>query len=185
MKSRLILFILSSILIGCASSSTLMRSATQKPELKSGNDATLVIIRNTSLGSPFAVQNYLDKKLIGETEGKTYFIVRVTPGSHYVICECENVTTIQMNFKSGKVYYLHQDMWMGNWKPRTGYTALNPKEAKEAIARCEFWELDKTKQVKDLEQARYDQNLKDYQINLKNDTKGYKQFFEYPGYEIE
>lgn len=185
MKKVLAIFILSSALVGCGSSSTLMRTATQKPDLKSGNDAMLVVVRNTSLGTAFAVQNYLDKKLIGETEGKTYFIARVSPGMHYVISECENITAIRMNFKPGKVYYLHQDMWMGMWKPRSGYTALNPKEAKEAIAKCEFWELDKTKPAKDLDPVKYEQGLKDYQTGLKNDPKGYTQFIEYPGYNLE
>lgn len=181
MKKFIVILFLAPFFIGCAATHMLVTE--KKPDLSSDpNAATLVIIRDVFLGRAIAVWNYVDGKLIGETKGYTYFITKVKPGKHYVIAESENVTTVQIDFKPNKKYYLRQDIWMGMWRARTGYSVYSSDEAAVAMGKCEFWEYDKNNPGEDLPKEKYEQAIKDYEIGLKNDPKGYKPFLEYPGY---
>jgi hypothetical protein len=181
MKKLFSIIFLSQFFIGCAATHMLVTE--KKPELSADpNAATLIIIRDMFLGKGIVVWNYVDGKLIGETKGYTYFISKVQPGKHYLIAESENVTTVQMDFKPNKNYYLRQDIWMGIMRARTGYSVYNPDEAAAAMKKCEFWEYDKNNPGEDLPKEKYEQAIKDYEKDLKKDPKGYQPFLEHPGY---
>ena len=182
MKKILLIFLLLFFLGGCSAAH--MVAVDKKPDFTSGNDATLVIVRDIFAGKAITVWNYLDGKLIGETKGYTYFIANVSPGLHYVVSESENNTVVQMDFKAGKVYFLRQDIWMGWWRANAGYSVLNKEEALEAIKDCEYWEYDKSNPGEDMNQSEYDQAIKDYHIDVKDKPEEYKPFLEYPGYSL-
>jgi hypothetical protein len=158
-----------------------MMVVAQKPDFNSESNAMLVIIRNQTL-PVIVIWNYLDNKLIGETKGKMYFVTKVSPGLHYVIAKSENTTVIQMDFKAGKAYYLHQDIWPGFWRANTGLSVMSQIEAANAMNDCEYWEYNLKNTGEDLDPAKYEQGIKDYNADLKKNLIAYKSFLEHPGY---
>jgi hypothetical protein len=79
------------------------------------------------------IENYLDKKFIGQTKGKSYFITDVAPGQHYVMGHAENWSAARINFEAGRTYFLNQDIRMGVWMARTNFTPLTANDAMSQI----------------------------------------------------
>jgi len=105
-----------------------------KPKIAPKTDkAVLVIARTTSFGAGVTIENYLDKKLIGQTKGKSYFITDVAPGQHYVMGHAENWATARINFEASRVYFLNQDIRMGVWMARTGFSPMSAEEGLKQI----------------------------------------------------
>ena len=91
------LLILPVYLGGCVAG-THMIAKEGKPSISAKSDkAVLVIIRTTSFGWGNVVDNYLDGKMIGQTQGKMLFTAEVTPGVHYVISHADNTDTAHNN----------------------------------------------------------------------------------------
>ena len=91
----------------------------------------LVIIRTTSFGWGSVVDNYLDGKMIGQTQGKMFFITEVKPGVHYVISHADNTDTARLNVEAGKIYLLQQGIYPG-WNIVTRFSPMTTEEfAKE------------------------------------------------------
>lgn len=150
--------------LGCGGMWT-MNTSSEKPSPQASDDkATLVIMRTTSYGWAAQISNFLDGKLIGQTKGKCYFITKVDPGKHTVICQNENVRMHEINFEAGKVYYLQQAIYMGAWSARTEYDTLNPQIFEEQKPECEYFvfspELAKDEEdaVIDMEDAKKERN---------------------------
>jgi hypothetical protein len=181
MKKVLAIIFLLYLLAGCGTQH--MTVVNEKPNFNNGNNATLVIIRDRPL-PVFTINNYLDNKLIGETKPNMYFTASVSPGLHYVITECDNILAVQMNFKAGKVYYLHQDTWPGAVsRVNAGLSVMRQTEAKEQMKGCEYMILDKNNPGADLNTTKYEQAVKDYHIDIKKRPAEYKPFLEHPVYD--
>ena len=156
----------------------------RQPEIVSQPDmATLVIIRDTWLGTAIVFWNYLDGKLIGETQGNTYFITSVPPGPHYVVIATENTRAAHLDFQAGKKYFLRQGVSMGMWRARTsGFSPLDPQEAAEAIKKCKYLEYNAKKGSEDMDPQLYRQAIDEYLADLKQNPQDYKAMIEYKGY---
>ncbi|MBD3322112.1 MAG: DUF2846 domain-containing protein [Chitinivibrionales bacterium] len=120
-----------------------MSSSSEKPSPKPrDNKAVLVIMRTTSFGFAATVNNYLDGKLIGQTQGKCYFFTEVESGEHYLTGKNENSRTHTINFEPGKIYFLQQAIYVGAWSARTEYDTLNPQIFEQQKPECEFLVFD-------------------------------------------
>ena len=87
-----------------------------KPE---NGKAALVVVRTTKLGGAIEFDTYLEKKMIGVTQWKSFFVkTDVTPGVYYVFSKAENIETVKINFEPDRVYYIHQSPRMGAWRAR-------------------------------------------------------------------
>jgi len=182
MKRFALLAICISLFTGCATSSMVTRDT--KLEITAKLDsATLVIIRDSWLGSPIVFWNYLDGKLIGETQGKTYFVTYVKPGSHYVVVATENTGVAQLDFQSGKIYYLREGVIMGLWRARTsGFEPYTPQQAMDAIKDCKYLELDPSKTPEDMDPKLYKAAVEEYHAEVKQNPEGFKAMLQYKGY---
>ena len=95
----------SALFLGACGPKLHMIAKEGKPSITAkSNKAVLVIIRTTAFGWGAIVDNYLDGKMIGQTEGKVFFVTEVTPGRHYVISHADNTDTARLNFEAGKIY---------------------------------------------------------------------------------
>jgi len=130
---RVIVILLPVFLIACGGPKHMI-TMDAKPTIapKAGN-AVLVIARTTSMAFGVTIENFLDKKLIGQTKGKSYFITDVAPGQHYVMGHAENWSAAKVNFEAGKIYFLNQDIRMGVWMARTGFTPLSANDAAQQL----------------------------------------------------
>ena len=182
MRKIFILAVCIFLFSGCATTS--MIAPDRKLDLTPRADSsTLVIIRDAFMGTGIVFWNYLDGKLIGETKGKTYFVTNVKPGPHYVVVTSENTAVAHLNFKPRKIYYLREGVTMGLWRARTsGFSPLNPQEAREAMNNCTYWEYDPKLGGENMEPKLYQQAIANYNEEVKQNPEGLKNMLEYRGY---
>jgi len=101
------------VVSGCAASTPRYMAFKEDPAFnifkikhEKGN-AALVVARATKFGGAIEFDTFLDKKMIGVTQWKSYFVkTNVTPGMHYEITRAESVEPIKINFKPDTIYYL-------------------------------------------------------------------------------
>jgi hypothetical protein len=123
------LLVMPLVLTACGGPKHMITMDTKPVIAPKADRAVLVIARTTSMAFGVTIENYLDRKLIGQTRGKSYFMTDVAPGQHYVMGHAENWATARLNFEAGKIYFLNQDIRMGVWMARTGFTPLIANEA--------------------------------------------------------
>jgi len=128
-----LVFITSVSLAACGGPKHMITMDTKPLIAPKANTSVLVIARTTSMAFGVTIENYVDKKLIGQTKGKSYFITDVAPGQHYVMGHAENWSTAKINFEAGRIYFLNQDIRMGVWMARTGFTPLSANDAAQQL----------------------------------------------------
>ncbi len=184
MKRLIFMLLIVFLLAGCGASSQMI-TPEKAPVLtpKSGS-ALLVILRDTWFGGGVTFFNYLDGKLIGETQGNTYLVKEVAPGPHYVMVASENTAVAYLNFQPRKRYFLREGVAMGVWRARSsGFTPVPTAEAMESIKNCTYLQLDPAANIEgqDLEPAVYKQAVDDYTVDVKANPDGYKEIVNYKG----
>lgn len=173
----LLLFLIS----GCATTS--MNKLDQAPNLAPHDDrATLVIIRDTFFGGPIVFWHYLDGKLIGETQGQSYFVTPVAPGPHYVVVTSENTAVARFDFKAGKTYYLGEGVTMGVWRARTsGFYPMTKEAAVEAMKAGSHLEYNAAQGGQDMDATLYRQAVDEYVEDVKANPEAFKEILAYDG----
>jgi len=142
-----------------------------------------VIIRDAFYGTPITFWNYLDGKLIGETNGKTYFVTPVKPGQHYVVVATENTAVANIDFQPSKIYFLREGILVGLWRARTsGFEPLTYEQAMESIRNCSYRELDTSKTAEDMDPQLYKKAIEEYHAEVKQNPDGFKAILEYKGH---
>ena len=185
MKKSILIISFIFLLASCAT--THMAKPDKAPDLSSHPDkATLVIIREAWLGGGIVFWNYLDRKLIGETKGKNYFVTPVTPGPHYVVVASENTGVAHFDFKSGKIYFLGEGVTMGVWRARTtGFYPMTPEDATKAMKNCSYLEYDPKTGQEDMEPNLYQQAIDGYLKDVKENPDSFKDILKYDGVVIK
>lgn len=147
--------------------------------------AALVITRTTVNGFGSSFDTYLDKKMIGVTRGRGYFITKnIQPGKHYVISDAENFDTVLLNFEPDRVYYLHQTPRPGWLKVRVSMYIQDPEITMNDMSdSCELIEYDSTNPGDDLTDDDFNKAVKDYNEDLANGE--YKDHAAYRGFEAK
>jgi len=154
-----------------------------RPEIKpSDAKAKLVILRGTSFGYAVKIDNFLDGKFIGQTQGKSYFITEVDPGTHYIIAAAENNACARLNFEAGKIYYLLQAIYPGIMFARTGFTAIKPDDAQKDIPDCKYLIIDPSKKAENMKKEDYDKTAADFDREAKENPDRHKDVLEYKGF---
>ena len=169
------------VLCGCATSHMIKSEAppvvTARPD-----SATLVIIRDTHFGGGIVFWNYLDRKFIGETHGKSWFVTQVPPGPHYVIATTENEGVAHFDFKPGKTYYLGQSIQMGLWRARTGgFYPMSRSQATEAMKSGSYYRYDPATGAQDLDPGVYQKAVEEYEAGIKAHPEAYRALLDYDG----
>jgi hypothetical protein len=147
--------------------------------------SALVVARTVSFGGAIEFDTYLDKKMIGVTQRKGYFIkTDVTPGVHYVISKAENIEPVKMQFEQGLTYYLLQVPRLGFWKARVSGAPVSPEKMLETLD-------DDVRQLEynlkdlgdDLTDHDFEEAVQDYERVLKEGT--HKDHLEYKGFQAK
>jgi hypothetical protein len=156
-----------------------------KPRLAVKPDkAVLVIVRTTSFGGGVSFDNYIDGKMIGQTQGKCYFMTDVTPGTHYVMAHAENWATAKIHFEAKRIYFLNQIVTLGIWKARTGFSALSAQDALQQIneSGCDYMVYDRKNPGEDMSQQEFNEIKADFEKEAKEDPGRHKDTLEYKGF---
>ena len=130
--------LLVSIMSGCAS--VPMASGDEDAKAKSftaaADKSSIYVYRNESFGGAIPMTVSLDGKLAGQTGPKTYFMWEVEPGAHEIASIAENTSTLKLNTKAGKAYYVWQEVKMGLWMPRSLLQEVDAGTGKKGVAEC-------------------------------------------------
>jgi hypothetical protein len=113
--------------------------------------------------------NYLDKKMIGVSNSKSYFVkTDVAPGVHYVITKAENVEPVKINFEPQRVYYIMEFPRPGNWRPRVSVVLVTPEELSTSLdSGCRLMVYDTNNPGDDLSDKDYQEAVRDYVREVK------------------
>jgi hypothetical protein len=148
--------------------------------------AALVVARTTNLGGAINFFNYIGKKFIGVTRGKSCFVKKdIEPGLQYLIARTESLETGKLQFEADKVYYLQESPRMGFWVARVTLSPETPEHLVAEIGEggCSFYEVDKKDPAEDLSGHEYQEAVTDYEREI---TEGYhKEFAAYKGYDVK
>ena len=147
--------------------------------------AGLVVARTTTLGFAIEFDTFLDRKMIGVTKGRGYFVKRdVEPGLHYFISRAETHEAGKILFEPDTMYYIHQKPRMGVWRARITLTPLTPEAmVQEMDDSCRLLEYDEKNPGADLTEQDFKETIADYEREL---TEGmHKDFAEYKGVKVQ
>jgi hypothetical protein len=144
----------------------------QHPEIKANPEkSTLVIYRGTAYGAFVKIENFLDRKFIGQTWGQSYFLAEVDPGRHYIFAVSENVSCARINFEAGKVYYLLQAIYPGGSYARTGFTGSDPVSFEKDEKDLAYCTLMNGPAFPTMQDSVYQKAVSDYEKEIKKDPK--------------
>ena len=131
--------------------------------------AALVVARTTGFGGGVEFDTYLDKKMIGVTKGKGYFVKNdVAPGVRYVISRAESMEPIKIKFEPNRVYYLLQIPRTGVWRARISVAPVTPEELLTSWDDgVKLMVYDTKNPGEDLPDADYKQAVADYEREVK------------------
>jgi len=137
-----------------------------KPE---NGKASLVVARTTNYGGAIEFDTYLDKKMIGVTQRKGFFVKSdIPPGTSYVISKAENMEPIKIQFEQDRVYYLLQIPRMGVWKARVSVAPLNADELLATMDDgCKLMEYNPKDPGDDLSDDDFKEAIQEYERDLK------------------
>lgn len=138
-----------------------------KPE---NGKAALVIARTTNYLGAAEFDTHLDKKLIGVTAWKCYFIkTDVDPGFHYVISRYENIEVAKINFEPGRIYYILQIPRRGYFVARISVKLLTPEDLLSTMDDdCKLLIYKTVRPENDLSDDDYQKIVNDYEEKIKN-----------------
>jgi hypothetical protein len=163
----LAVLLLPAFLGGCAGGIHMITKES-KPVISAKSDkAVLVIIRTTSFGWGSVVDNYLDGKMIGQTQGKMFFITEVTPGVHYVISHADNTDTARLKFETNKIYLLQQGIFPG-WNITTRFSPITTGEFAKEVQEANFVVYDTQHPGKDMSEKDIKEAKDDFEKEVKN-----------------
>jgi len=162
-----VLLILPIFLGGCVSGIHMIAKEGKPAISAKSNKALLVIIRTTSFGSGYVVDNYLDGIMIGQTQGKMFFITDVTPGVHYVVSHADNSDTARLKFESGKIYLLQQGIFPG-WNITTRFSPVTVDEFSQQVKEATYVVYDTQHPGKDMSDKDFKEAKEDFEKEIKN-----------------
>jgi len=148
--------------------------------------AALVVARTTNFGGAINFFNYIGKKFIGVTKGKSCFVKNdIEPGLQYLIARTESLETGKLQFEPDKVYYVQETPRMGIWVARVTLSPVAPDKLISEFddGGCKLYEIDKNDIAEDLSDHEYNEAVTDYDREI---TEGHhKEFTEYKGFDVK
>ncbi|HTG00684.1 MAG TPA: DUF2846 domain-containing protein [Nitrospirota bacterium] len=169
------------VLISCHGGMNMIMKDTKPPLTAKKDRALLVIIRTTSFQAGYVVGNYLDGKMIGQTQFKSYFLTEVRPGKHYVVSQADNKDAVRINFEGGRIYFLQQGMYPG-WNATSRYSVMTLDDFKIQVQESTYSVYDTQHPGKDMDAKDYKDATDDFDKLSKEDPPRYKEFTGYRGY---
>jgi hypothetical protein len=143
--------------------------------------AALVVARTNTYNGYYIFETYLDKKMIGVTQWRSYFVkTDVAPGIHYVITKAQNMEPTKINFEPKRVYYIQEIPRVGFWNnARISVSLVTPEELSISFDNdCKLMVYDTKNPGYDMFDKDYQEALNNYEQEIKEgkhkDDVGYK-----------
>ena len=164
----------------------IMKTIETNPEIKPDPEkAVLVVFRSTRSSGNYAINTWIDKKIAGQTAGRSYFIVKVEPGAHNFFGEGGSVTgeeTVEMTVNAKKVYYIWPGTYPGPSGLRTGFSASTPEAFAKELPSMHYSEIDPAEPLPVFDEGVFQKALDKYKKELREDPDRYKDTQNILGY---
>lgn len=98
--------------------------------------ALVYIIRNKSMGMVAKLYLDIDRRVIGQTQGKQFLYTFLEPGKHLIVSRGENVSELPIQLEAGKTYFIQQKPKMGLFSMRSKLIRMEEEEAKRYLSYC-------------------------------------------------
>jgi len=172
------------LLLAACGGTFLMKTTDPSPVLTTkSHSAVLVIIReDTIYHAHFIIDNFLDGKMIGQTQGYSFFVTEVKPGMHYLTSHAQNYDTVYMNFSPGKIYFLQQGIFPGYHAPTSRYVPMSFTEAKSQIKGAVYLSFSGASSENDMTEKDYQEEKIKYEKEVKEDPNIHKDTRDYQGF---
>jgi len=175
MFHRAVLVVSVMVAAGCGGPAHMVRTETA-PRVQDvrpvAGKAAVVIARTVSKGFNVEFFNYVDRRFIGVTKGRSFFVTNsVEPGRRIFISSASNIDALKIDFKAGKVYCIQQLVgfpesgqlarWVVPGRSPFEKVGVTLKEisidemAKEMADGMPYYTVDGTKPGKDLSEEEY------------------------------
>jgi hypothetical protein len=102
------------------------------------NKAAIFIYRNEVFGAAIPLAVSINGHTLGQTAAKTYFRVDVKPGPYTISSMSENVSQLELNAKTGRSYYVWQEVKMGMWAPGSHLQEVNEAVGQAGVNECKL-----------------------------------------------
>lgn len=153
--------------------------------------AALVMIRNNALCGGITFETYLDKHMIGTTQGTSgvvFINTEIPPGTQHVISTSLNADAFRINFEPGRIYYIKQ---YPIWAFPTCALVTGPLSQEEAKViwseGVNLFEYDGANPGEDLSDQYFNEVVEIYEKESNKDQKtvdeNYKIKLSYKGYD--
>jgi Protein of unknown function (DUF2846) len=131
----------SALATGCAS--VQMASVDQDAKMKTfapqTGVANIYVYRNEGvMGAAMKLGVTVDGKDVGETAGKTYFMISAAPGKHTIASKGESGSTVDINAEAGKNYFIWQEVKMGLLSAGSKLHIMDDAAGKAGVQECKL-----------------------------------------------
>ncbi len=127
----------SAFLSGCASvkMASKEQDAAAKQFVASADKAKIYVYRNETLGAALKMPVTLDKKHIGDTASKTYFVLEVAPGKHTLTSQGTE-SSLDIETEAGKTYFVWQEVKMGAFSGGSKLQLVDQSKGQAGVKEC-------------------------------------------------
>jgi hypothetical protein len=125
------------LFIGACGSGMHMLAQEGKPAIVPKADKAVLIIMRTMSFNAAPIDNYLDGTMIGQTQGKGYFVTEAAPGVHSLVAHADNTDRACLNMEPGRIYILQQELSPG-WEVTTRYSPMTIEEFQRELPETAF-----------------------------------------------
>jgi hypothetical protein len=179
--SLLVSVLLLSLLISGCAKFNMVNKETKPTLLVKRSKAVLVIVRSTLFNSGDIISNYLDGKMIGQTQTRSYFITEVKPGMHYLTAKASNKDTARIHFEAKKIYFLEQGVFPGYSSSTTRFSPLQLQDALAQINDAAYIVYETKDPSNDMTDKEFQDAKKDYEKEIKEDPASHYDVRQYKG----
>jgi hypothetical protein len=153
MKLFFAMFVIISILLGCASEPARValgdpeQDATLKAFAVAPDQAGLFIYRTQRHSPEVWTSARLDGTLLGNTSAMTYLYTPVAPGNHVITSSAENTDTLKLDIKAGTLAYVWQEVEIGPDFPQVTFHRMREQDGRVGVLECKLAASRATTQV--------------------------------------
>ena len=132
------LLLIVSLVTGCASvpMASMDMDAQAKSFTTPSGKSSIYVYRNESFGGGIPMTVALDGRVAGSSGPQTYFLFEVPPGPHEVSSIAEDTSTVKLDTKPGKAYFIWQEVKMGFWMARSQLHEVDEATGKKGVDEC-------------------------------------------------
>lgn len=137
-------------LIGCASVNTAppaMQSEAKAFPVQT-DKANLYIYRNESFGGAVTMKVSVNDMPIGKTGPKSFFWLKVKPGTYNISSEAENTSLVTVVAEGGKDYFIWQEVKLGLLFARNNLQTVDSATGKAGVLESQLIYVDPSVEIK-------------------------------------